>query len=101
MVRHGNPRQREWVGANRDKVRAEVYKSADHCCYCGRPIDWDADPRSRWAPSVEHLTPRSRGGDLFDLANCALAHYGCNARRGNRKAKLYVEQAPAFPTRRW
>ena len=53
------------------------------CCLCGEPIDlarrWP-DPRSF---TVEHTTPRSRGG-RDNLANMRPAHLGCNSARGNR-----------------
>jgi 5-methylcytosine-specific restriction endonuclease McrA len=101
MVHRGNPAVREWVGANRDKIRDAVYKLYDVCWLDGKPVDWDADPRSRWAPSVDHVVPRSRGGDPFDLDNCRLAHLGCNARRGNRPARPHVSTRTEFPTRPW
>lgn len=101
MVRCGNPAVREWVGNNRTEIQRQVYASSDVCCHCGKLVDFDADPRSRWAPSVEHYEPRSKGGDPFDLANCGLAHYGCNSKRGNRELRLYADQAAAFATRPW
>ncbi len=51
------------------------------CHLCGGEVA-PFYPRSVMA-SVDHLTPRSRGG-TDELSNLALAHQGCNARRGNR-----------------
>lgn len=101
MVARGNPARRDWVGANRDKIRDDVYKSGVACWLCGKPIDWDAPKRSRWAPSVDHVVPRSKGGSLFARSNAELAHYGCNSKRGNRAPRPYAERASAFPTRAW
>lgn len=101
MVRRGNPAQREWVGNNRTAIQRDVYASSDVCCHCGKQVDFDADPRSRWAPSVEHFTPRSKGGDPFDRANCGLAHYGCNSARGNRELKLYRDERPEYLVKPW
>lgn len=100
-MRTGNPRQREWVGNNRAAIQRAVYKSSDVCWLDGEPVDWTADPRSPRAPSVDHVVPRSRGGDPFDLANCRLAHYGCNAARGNRAARPYATRASTHPVRPW
>lgn len=53
------------------------------CYLCREPIDMAAPPRTRRAFSVDHLTPRSKGGSN-DLPNLRPAHFGCNASRGNR-----------------
>jgi 5-methylcytosine-specific restriction endonuclease McrA len=52
------------------------------CALCGRPIDLDAPPRTRWAFSVDHIVPLSAGGPALDPANLRAAHHGCNSRRG-------------------
>lgn len=60
-------------------------RSDDLCELCGGPIDFEAPPRSRRAPSVDHIVPLHMGGDpLPPLEELRLAHFGCNARRGNR-----------------
>lgn len=62
--------------------------AGEPCWICGRPIDTRPESeggppaRSRWSFSVDHLTPRSKGG-TSTLANSAPAHYGCNSRRGD------------------
>jgi len=65
------------------KARATVLKSATQCAICGQPLDHTADPRSRWAPSADHIIPRSLGGSLTAPNNLRAVHYGCNSRRGN------------------
>ena len=65
------------------KARAKVLAHAHLCYLCGLPIDRTVDPRSRWAPSVDHVIPRSLGGSLTAPANLRAAHYGCNSKRGN------------------
>lgn len=65
------------------KARATVLKSATECAICGQPLDHNADPRSRWAPSADHIIPRSLGGSLTAANNLRAVHYGCNSRRGN------------------
>jgi 5-methylcytosine-specific restriction endonuclease McrA len=55
-------------------------QQANQCYWCGKPIQrrhperWDYN-------TIEHLTPRSKGG-TNDIENLALAHKKCNAERG-------------------
>jgi hypothetical protein len=76
--------------------RERVLAGAQACSICGLALDWDAPPRSRWAPSVDHVLPVSRTVGLDELTRSRLAtdpgnlrpvHYGCNARRGNRRRR--------------
>jgi 5-methylcytosine-specific restriction endonuclease McrA len=78
------------------QVRDRVLSGASVCHLCGRPLDFDADPRSRWAPSVDHLLPVSRTVGLDDATRQRLAvdpeglvpaHVGCNSARGNRRRR--------------
>ena len=73
------------------RVRARVLRGAQACAICGLPLDFDAPPRSRWAPSVDHVlsVKALQGVDgatrerlLLDERNCRCVHFGCNARRG-------------------
>ena len=64
------------------KARAIIIRSATHCAICGQPLDHAADPRSRWAPSADHIVPLSQGGG-HGLANLRAVHYGCNSGRGD------------------
>ncbi len=65
------------------------------CWMCGRPVDPHARPRSKGAPTVDHLVPTSAGSvSPLDVSNWRLAHHSCNARR---KAGA----APSTLERRW
>jgi len=73
-------------------VRARVIAGTQVCAICGGPIDHDAPPRSRWAPTADHLLPvsRTRGLDTElrqrlarDPSMLRCVHFACNARRGN------------------
>lgn len=77
------------------KVRAQVLREESSCWLCGLPIDFDAAPRSSWAPSVDHVVPRSKGGDPYDRANLRACHVGCNSGRRERDPK------PDRKSRRW
>lgn len=77
------------------ELRAKVLSEESHCWLCGLPLDFDAPPRTRWSPSVDHRIPRSLGGDMFDRDNLRAAHYGCNAGRGRR------DPTPERKSERW
>jgi 5-methylcytosine-specific restriction endonuclease McrA len=76
-------------------VRARVLADAEACTLCGGTLDFDAPPRSRYAPSVDHIfpvhhtrqmEPEERLRLLTDPDNLRPVHYGCNSRRGKRRA---------------
>jgi 5-methylcytosine-specific restriction endonuclease McrA len=86
------------------KVRERVLAGARVCALCGLPFDDTAPPRSRWAPSVDHILPVSRTVGMLELVRQQLAtdpgnlravHYGCNARRGNGRRR------PVHTSREW
>jgi 5-methylcytosine-specific restriction endonuclease McrA len=92
MARHPGRGGAEW-----NRVRAMVLKGATHCDICDGALDFDAPPRSRWAPSVDHVVSLKAMRDLDPIAQRRLAldptnlrptHYGCNARRGARTATV-------------
>ncbi|MFI8962060.1 HNH endonuclease [Streptomyces sp. NPDC053493] len=71
------------------------------CWICGRDINYalkgkDAQ-RSRWAFTLDHAQPLSRGGALLDRANARAAHRACNSGRGNRMRPAESRRA----SRRW
>jgi hypothetical protein len=70
----------EWVRANWPWV----------CWICHKPIPVDAPARSPMSHSVDHVVPRSRGGDPYNLDNCRPAHYGCNSAKGNRPVQQWL-----------
>jgi 5-methylcytosine-specific restriction endonuclease McrA len=87
------------------RVCERVLKGATVCHICGGDLDFDAPPRSRWSPSVDHILPlrAMRGLDMesqrrmaLDPANLRPAHYGCNSGRGAR-----VSKGPRRTSRAW
>jgi 5-methylcytosine-specific restriction endonuclease McrA len=88
-------------GAAWNRARKQVLANATVCWLCGGALDFNAPPRSRWSPSVDHVIPLSlmRHWDpeeqkraALDPANLRAAHFGHNSARGNRK--------PSQPRRR-
>lgn len=84
-------------GTRYRSLRVQVRARGEGCWICrafGRDptIDYSlpaGDPRSF---EVDHLVPVSRGGALYDPANCVAAHRACNQWRGNKT----VEQVLAL-----
>lgn len=52
------------------------------CKWCGSLVNFDlVGTRDKWAPSVDHIVPWSRGG-TNDPNNLQLLHRKCNAEKG-------------------
>ncbi len=57
------------------------------CWLCGGKVAADDGRAGPWAPSVDHVVPKARGGGNA-AANLRLAHRRCNSRRGSRLPEL-------------
>lgn len=68
----------DWIDP---KVRVEIYERDGWVCHlCDDPVDCVADFNDDFAPSLDHLKPRSKGGS-DDPKNLKTAHRLCNSRR--------------------
>lgn len=65
------------------KVAQLRARDGDNCWLCCKPIDFDAEPNSAKAWTVEHLIPHVRQGSDA-LENLVLCHPGCNRILGVR-----------------
>jgi 5-methylcytosine-specific restriction endonuclease McrA len=92
-------------GAAWEAARKQVLANASGCWLCGKPLDFDAPPRSRWAPSVDHVLPLKAMRHLdpvdqrrlaLDPSNLRPCHYGCNSGRGARRIAR-----PRLTSRAW
>lgn len=88
------------------RLCAQVRARQDPCALCGQPIDYLAQPRTRWSFSLDHELSLVHGGAVLDPNNARAAHYGCNARRGGGTRRNRPESPggspPPYPTsRRW
>lgn len=71
----------DWISP---RDRRDLYERDSWVCHlCGSGVDRDADPNSDYAPSLDHLVPRSQGGS-DDQTNLKTAHRLCNAKRQDR-----------------
>jgi len=57
-----------------------IKRDRGRCGICHRPVRAKTGPRR---PSIDHITPLSRGGKHV-LENLQVAHYVCNLSKGNR-----------------
>lgn len=65
------------------QLLAVFERDGGRCHLCGEPVDRAVRAPDPMCASVDHLLAVSRGG-AHVLANVALAHLGCNMRRGVR-----------------
>ncbi|MFF5793691.1 HNH endonuclease [Paeniglutamicibacter sp. NPDC012692] len=72
---------------NRDaswqRARAKIIAEQELCHLCGEAVDKQAKAPDPTSPSVDHITPWSQGG-TDAIENLALAHLGCNIKRGKK-----------------
>lgn len=72
------------------RARKRAIAALDHiCALCGRYIDVELEAFNPLAVEVDHKTPRSRGGALYDLDNLQLTHSKCNRQKGAKMAEDY------------
>ena len=65
--------------------RIAIFARDDWTCQiCGEPVDWTAEPNSDWYPTLDHITPRSHGGN-HEPENLRTAHRWCNSVRGDTR----------------
>lgn len=77
-------------------ARQRAIASSDHsCAICHKWIDIntpDKLPDGKLNPlavEVDHIKPRSRGGQLYALDNLQLTHRKCNRKKGAKMAEDY------------
>ena len=70
----------------------------ERCWRCNHPMRFEGPPNCGKAATIEHLTPRSKGG-TWALDNLRLCHVGCNRHLGDRtpeqKERMRINQAAA------
>ena len=79
-------------------IRRRLFATATTCALCGYLLDRDAPPRSRWAPSIDHIIPIAEGGLPFEPTNLRVVHYGENASRGATQGNRARGSTARHPT---
>lgn len=80
-----------------DRLRA---RDGGKCWLCDEPLDFDAVPNSKNAPTYEHLIARCRGG-LNTVENLVLCHRGCNKQLGDRPLVDKIKLRERRRKKRW
>lgn len=71
-------------GASEPYTLVQIAERDGHRCgLCGDSVPMDAKVPDALAPTIDHITPVSRGGD-DTKANVQLAHFRCNSVKGAR-----------------
>lgn len=101
--RHPGRSGQEW-----NKVRSQVLASSQVCWRCGREIDLNADPKSKWSPTIDHLyelknmrhlSPAEQKRLALDPALLRPAHRVCNSRRSAGRGTAWGTHSPR--SREW
>ena len=66
----------------RQRFAAIRQRDGDDCWRCKRPMHFDLPRGHERAPTIEHLTPKSKGG-TNELGNLRLCHGRCNWAMGD------------------
>jgi len=69
--------------ARRDRFRRIIAADEPPCALCGNPIDYQAHHLDPMSFTIDHITPRNRGGqDVID--NIQAAHRKCNRDKSDK-----------------
>lgn len=71
-----------YQGGRARRLKALVFATETHCHLCGQHVDQTLHHNHEMARTVDHLVPRSKGGDPYARSNARLAHRRCNTERG-------------------
>lgn len=90
-------RRPDLTGQAYRRQRANLIATSNGICWiCHTPINLDLPGTHPAGPTLDHITPISRGGHPTHPHNQALAHQHCNSSRGNRPPK-----PPTPHSRQW
>lgn len=78
------------LGSTLGRVRD---RDNDTCQLCFEWVDPSLPPTDGWGGTVDHILPKSMGGQRF-MENLRLAHRRCNSWRGDRDVALPMRRAP-------
>lgn len=90
--KQNRPDQHGWAEATYRKARKKIFATQSVCAICGRPVNFDLRFPDPWSPTVDHITPLSKGGNPADIANMQLAHLQCNRIKSSRTNLITVSK---------
>jgi hypothetical protein len=83
------------------RARARVVRSQSCCSICGELVDKSLRWPDPMSASVDHVDPLAMGGADLDPGNHALAHLGCNSRKGTGAPRIAATSGSLNTTRAW
>lgn len=73
----------KWQASNTPLLKARIfYRDKGLCQLCHQPIDLTLEYPNPMMFSIDHIVPRSKGGN-HTIGNLQASHLICNTRRGN------------------
>lgn len=72
-------------------IRHKEIHNSFICEYCGRPDLRDSERRSDSQVTLDHITPLSKGGQMFDLSNIVICCNICNRIKDSDSLKKFEE----------
>lgn len=82
----GHRRRAKVRGGSDVTVKALRDRDGSNCRLCGERLDFSITGRTPESIAIDHIVPLANGG-RHTMANCQLAHYGCNSRKQNLSSK--------------
>lgn len=79
------------------QLRRALFSTATQCALCGLEIHKGLPPRSKWAPSLDHIVPLIHGGSPYDLNNLQVVHFRCNSSKGATQRQHGAGAPPVRP----
>lgn len=71
--------------------RFEIFARDDYRChYCGLTVNNRVLPHHPRRATIDHMTPKSRGGAKYDESNVVTACRRCNEEKGNMLYDVYL-----------
>lgn len=87
-AKQSRPDRDGWAKSTYQKARKKIFATQSVCAICGRPVNFDLKFPDPWSPTVDHITPISKGGNPADIANMQLAHLQCNRMKAAKTGAL-------------
>jgi 5-methylcytosine-specific restriction endonuclease McrA len=71
-----------------DLRKRQLFVEGATCWLCGKPVVYGLRRNHPLGPSLDHLVALENGGHPTALENLAVAHYGCNSRKGKGRGQV-------------
>ena len=81
----------------RERFKNEGRANDEPCWICGGAIDYDAEPRTPYSHTLDHVYTATKHPEYFhDEGNWRHAHASCNSRSGEANMTRECEELPRW-----